>query len=324
VDRAQAIPLLLALCPSLDELAADRALDSAVTTSQAAPVHGPIWVAWNAARGFTVQPAPDWYNPALAEVLHAGLRPALAAAAAVPQLPGFRPALVIAGLARRLARAALEFAFTLGCELPGPPGQAPAEALAGAAARVLSGAGIPAAAVVSYGPENVAVPAAAWASGHLTEAGLRVSGRLRVHRGQYWCLCGASSCAQSPGRPVPDPAPASATETLDRDPRSVGRPPRRLPPRRRPRPPGTASTQARAPQPGTAGQPGYQQGDRVRLVACTDEHTRLRPGDLGTVGFVDSLGTVHVAWDSGARLGMIAAAGDIIVSATEPEAEPGR
>jgi Domain of unknown function (DUF4314) len=62
------------------------------------------------------------------------------------------------------------------------------------------------------------------------------------------------------------------------------------------------------------GFPGIAVGDRVRLVACTDEHTRLEPGALGTVSFIDDLGTVHVAWDSGARLGMVAEAGDRIVN----------
>ena len=46
-------------------------------------------------------------------------------------------------------------------------------------------------------------------------------------------------------------------------------------------------------------------GDRVRLVRCDDEWTRLNPGTLGTVSFVDDLGTVHVDWDSGATLGLV-------------------
>lgn len=46
-------------------------------------------------------------------------------------------------------------------------------------------------------------------------------------------------------------------------------------------------------------------GDRVRLVRCTDTRTRLKPGDEGTVVFVDSLGTVHVKWDSGSSLGLV-------------------
>jgi hypothetical protein len=46
-------------------------------------------------------------------------------------------------------------------------------------------------------------------------------------------------------------------------------------------------------------------GDRVKLVRCSDPHTAIRPGELGTVTFVDALGTVHVSWDIGATLGMI-------------------
>lgn len=51
-------------------------------------------------------------------------------------------------------------------------------------------------------------------------------------------------------------------------------------------------------------------GTRVRLVRCADPWTKLTPGELGTVLDTDSLGTVHIAWDSGARLGMVALAGD--------------
>lgn len=46
-------------------------------------------------------------------------------------------------------------------------------------------------------------------------------------------------------------------------------------------------------------------GDRIRLVSCTDQYTKLVPGDEGVVKFIDSLGTVHVAWDTGSRLGLI-------------------
>ena len=51
-------------------------------------------------------------------------------------------------------------------------------------------------------------------------------------------------------------------------------------------------------------------GDRVRLIRCTDEYTRLKPGDLGTVTFIDSMGTVFVKWDSGSNLGLVREAGD--------------
>jgi Domain of unknown function (DUF4314) len=45
-------------------------------------------------------------------------------------------------------------------------------------------------------------------------------------------------------------------------------------------------------------------GKRVRLVFCCDRYTRLEPGTLGTVRAVDDLGTVHVCWDNGSRLGL--------------------
>jgi len=45
-------------------------------------------------------------------------------------------------------------------------------------------------------------------------------------------------------------------------------------------------------------------GDRIVLVGATDPHSRLQPGTLGTVDHVDSLGTVHVLWDNGSRLGL--------------------
>lgn len=53
-----------------------------------------------------------------------------------------------------------------------------------------------------------------------------------------------------------------------------------------------------------------KKGDRVELIRSTDEWTRLVPGDRGTVTFVDDLGTPHVEWDSGGRLGLVREAGD--------------
>lgn len=47
------------------------------------------------------------------------------------------------------------------------------------------------------------------------------------------------------------------------------------------------------------------EGRRVRLIRCEDEFTNLKPGDEGTITFVDSVGTVHVKWDNGSRLGMV-------------------
>lgn len=51
-------------------------------------------------------------------------------------------------------------------------------------------------------------------------------------------------------------------------------------------------------------------GDRVRLIRCADEYTRLQPGEEGTVSFIDSMGTVFVNWDSGSGLGLVRQAGD--------------
>lgn len=59
----------------------------------------------------------------------------------------------------------------------------------------------------------------------------------------------------------------------------------------------------------------YAKDDRVELVSTTDPYTSLAPGTLGTVTFVDSLGTVHVKWDDGSSLGMVEEAGDRIKQA---------
>jgi hypothetical protein len=52
------------------------------------------------------------------------------------------------------------------------------------------------------------------------------------------------------------------------------------------------------------------QGRRVRLDRCTDEYTTLPPGTEGTVLWTDDVGTLHVKWDNGSGLGLIAEAGD--------------
>ena len=48
-----------------------------------------------------------------------------------------------------------------------------------------------------------------------------------------------------------------------------------------------------------------QAGQRIELISTTDPHTDLKPGALGTVSMIDSLGTVHVNWDSGSTLGLV-------------------
>lgn len=47
----------------------------------------------------------------------------------------------------------------------------------------------------------------------------------------------------------------------------------------------------------------YPTGCRVALVMMSDPHTDLKPGDEGSVTFVDDIATIHIQWDSGSNLG---------------------
>ena len=49
----------------------------------------------------------------------------------------------------------------------------------------------------------------------------------------------------------------------------------------------------------------YPAGTRVALVSMDDPYSRLKPGDRGTVKFVDDTGTVFVSWDCGSGLGVV-------------------
>ena len=46
-------------------------------------------------------------------------------------------------------------------------------------------------------------------------------------------------------------------------------------------------------------------GKRIELISTTDPSTYLKPGDQGTVDFVDDMGTIHVSWDNGSHLGLV-------------------
>ncbi len=60
-----------------------------------------------------------------------------------------------------------------------------------------------------------------------------------------------------------------------------------------------------------SGQPGYQRGDRIALEYTGDPHTRLQPGDEGTVtGYDPRHGQLSVRWDSGSTLAMLLLDGD--------------
>jgi hypothetical protein len=47
-------------------------------------------------------------------------------------------------------------------------------------------------------------------------------------------------------------------------------------------------------------------GDRIRLISTSDTHVMVSPGTEGTVDYVDAVGTVHVRFDDGTKLGLIA------------------
>ena len=50
----------------------------------------------------------------------------------------------------------------------------------------------------------------------------------------------------------------------------------------------------------------YPKGTRVELLHMSDPYNRsLHPGSLGTVDFVDDVGTVFVKWDCGSGLGVV-------------------
>lgn len=49
----------------------------------------------------------------------------------------------------------------------------------------------------------------------------------------------------------------------------------------------------------------FPKGTRVELISMDDPYNKLRPGNLGTVEFVDDIGTIHISWDYGSGLGIV-------------------
>ena len=49
----------------------------------------------------------------------------------------------------------------------------------------------------------------------------------------------------------------------------------------------------------------YPKGTRVELVSLEDPYARIPEGTKGTVDAVDDIGTIHVRWDNGSRLGAV-------------------
>ena len=49
----------------------------------------------------------------------------------------------------------------------------------------------------------------------------------------------------------------------------------------------------------------FPKGSRVELVQMNDPYSKLKPGDKGTVDFVDDTGTIFCNWDIGSTLGVV-------------------
>ena len=49
----------------------------------------------------------------------------------------------------------------------------------------------------------------------------------------------------------------------------------------------------------------FPKGIRIELISMDDPYSKLKPGDCGTVDFVDDIGTIHISWDCGSGLGIV-------------------
>lgn len=48
----------------------------------------------------------------------------------------------------------------------------------------------------------------------------------------------------------------------------------------------------------------FPKGTRIKLISMEDPHP-VEPNTTGTVQIVDDVGTIHMQWDNGRRLGLI-------------------
>ena len=69
-----------------------------------------------------------------------------------------------------------------------------------------------------------------------------------------------------------------------------------------------------------------KKGDRVRLISMNDPYSDLGEGATGTVDCIDDIGTIHVLWDGGSRLGLVPGVDrwKVIESRTEDEIQTGK
>ena len=49
----------------------------------------------------------------------------------------------------------------------------------------------------------------------------------------------------------------------------------------------------------------YPIGTRIVLISMDDKYSRLKPGDKGTVDYIDDAGQIHMKWDNGSTLALI-------------------
>ena len=57
----------------------------------------------------------------------------------------------------------------------------------------------------------------------------------------------------------------------------------------------------------------YKKGARLKLINLSDNFSKLKAGEVGTIKKVDDMGQIHVNWDNGLQLALIYALDDFVV-----------
>lgn len=120
--------------------------------------------------------------------------------ALVPHLLGFYPSssLVVVGLGGKRYQVRVTFRY----DLPDPPDCEQAVDIAEHAASVLQRQRLPMAALIGYGPVQLAGPVLAAAMDSLLDGGVELMEVLRAEGGRYWSvLCTDPACCPEDGRP---------------------------------------------------------------------------------------------------------------------------